>query len=141
MAEIARVQRSKIKQVVLDLGEGDSLNISFDSNRVTKDMLERNQAEIDFSAVLAELISGWDLMEDGQALPITTEVIERLSIPIQAQIFQEIMRAAVPRSEEGNDSSATSFSRNMDSMGQPASPPNGQDPSSSPAPSASPSPS
>lgn len=135
MADIGHLNRPKAKSLAIDLGEGDTINIVFNVNAITPALLE-----LAIKDALPQTIMEWDVTKDGQPFPPTPENVASLSYPIQHALVAEIVAAAKPSDAEGNASGNISSTPSTDSMPEPASLLNGQEPSSSPTVSASPSP-
>lgn len=132
--------------VTVTVNLGIPVELVFDANKITprwhKHAIGRDAEENPFALpeTLAEVILSWNMTKADQPYEPTAENIAVLSYPKQSVMLREIMKAAVPTSEEGNDSSATRSSASSASSSMPAIPPNGTQPSPSPTPSASPSP-
>jgi hypothetical protein len=141
-----QVQRQKIVSHTVDFGDGVTVDFSFDRNKITDawfdrwGQLEKERSSGALNVVLHDLLLGWDMVnDDGSPYPLTPENLRIFSIPDKGLIVEELMRAAVPQRAEGEGSSAISSTPSTPSMEQPASHPNGPQPSLSPAPSESPS--
>lgn len=146
MADIRALTREKPTQAVIDLGDGDTVTVMFDRNRITPVWMEaakqRDEAQDSASLpkALSEVILSWDVTDGDQPFPPTAENLGVLSYPAQSSLLLRILEAAVPSSEEGNVSSAPSSSPAATYSEPVLTPPNGPVTSPSPAPSASPSP-
>lgn len=147
MADIGQLTRAKPVRMTLDLGGGDTVNITFDSNRITPAWTERartrafdDQDLLSLPKSLAEAILEWDVTQDGQPFPPTADNIAVFSFPVQQRLMTELLSAAVPGEAEGNASGTISSTPSIDSTAPPATPQNGLAPSLSPTPSTSPSP-
>ena len=144
MPEINALTRRKPVTVEIDLGDGDTLVVEYDRNRVTPNWVGVAQDRVNAqdvlatSTALAEVILQWDVTDDGAPFPPTAENIGRLSFSAQSALFAKIMEASVPSSEEGNDSSDTSASGRSEATFQTH--PNGPSASVSPPSLTSPSP-
>ena len=132
----SHLTRPRPREVTVDFGDGDTLSITFDSNAITPAWMHRVeviQNEMDsmlLSRQLADIILAWDLVEeDGSAFPPTAENLAVLAYPMQTALLGQIVQAAMPGSEEGNVSSNISDTPTPGSMSEPASLPNGQQPS------------
>ena len=143
----SHLTRPKPRQVLVDLGEGDTLSIVFDANRITpawmREAQERDEATdpLSLPTALAEVILRWDVTEeDGAEFAPTAANLAEFSYPVQSLLLTEILKAAVPSSEEGNASSDTSATASTDSASSQASLQNGQAPSLSEKPLESPQP-
>lgn len=145
MPELASLTRQKPVNVTIDLGDGDTVTVTFDRNKVTPGWVDAMQKRGDGDALalshgLAETIHAWDVTEDGQPFPPTGENIGQLSYGAQKALLEQIMRASVPGEAEGKASSVlTSTAHSVSTPLQPTSP-NGPATSPSLAPSESPSP-
>ena len=143
----SHLTRPKPRQVLVDIGEGDTLSIVFDSNRITpawmREAQERDEATdpLSLPTALAEVILRWDVTEEdgSEFLPVIDNIAE-FSYPVQTLLLTEILKAAVPSSEEGNGSSDTSATASTGSDNSPEIPQNGQAPSLSEKPLESPQP-
>ena len=146
MAEIGALTRQKPREALIDLGDGDSVRIVFDSNRVTPLWVDEtqkrvnNQDSLSLPKALSDVILEWDVTDEGAPFPPSAENIAKLSFPVMGLFFERIMDAAVPSSEEGNASSDISSSPSQSSTPPPVNLQNGPAPSTSPLSSASPSP-
>jgi len=140
--------RPKPKAVpTIELGEGDTLNIVFDSNAITPawmrdgDIASESFDPLAMSRMLAAVILEWDFVEDdGSPIPINAEELAGFSFPVQNLLFKQILETATPSSEEGKDFGTDTRPQPPASMGDSDSSPNGQTTSRSPESSASPSP-
>jgi hypothetical protein len=132
--------------VTITVEIGIPVEIVFDSNKITprwhKEATKRDEDEDPFAlpATLADVILSWNMTKADQPYEPTAENIAVLSYPKQSVMLREIMKAAVPTSEEGNGSGATRSSQSSASSSTPETLQNGTQPSPSPTPSASPSP-
>lgn len=146
MSDIRHLTRSKPTDVSIDLGDGDTITVSFDRNKITPVWMgeaqkrDESQDSLSLPKALAEVILGWDVTNDGVDFPPTPENLAVLSYPAQSELLTHILRSAMPSSEEGNGSTSTSATPAVASTSEPAAPQNGPQPSPSPAPLASPSP-
>lgn len=143
----SHLTRPKPRQVVIDLGDGDTISVVFNSNKITPawmrdaEQRDNDRDSLSLPKALAEVILSWDVTEDdGSEFPPTAENIAVLSYPAQSELLTSILGAAVPSSAEGNASANISSTPSTDSSNAQESPPNGQAPSPLPEPSASPSP-
>lgn len=141
----SHLTRPKPRQVIVDLGEGDSLNVVFNANAITpawmREVQEHEEAT-DMQTLpkaLAAVILQWDVTEDdGSEFSPTVENIAVLSFPAQNALLTSILKATVPTSEEGNGSSNTSSTVSTDSNSSPENLQNGPAPSPSERPLESP---
>ena len=140
------VHRPKPTTATIDLGDGETLTLVFDRDRITPDWLRASQEATEdayvFATALAEVIDSWDLYEeDGVTLvPTSADEIATLSFDALAAILKAIGEAAAPSRAEGNASSKPSSIPPSDSTAPPSTPQNGPVTSPSPELSASPSP-
>lgn len=142
MPELRELTRRKQKDVTIDLGDGDTVTVAFDLNKVTPAWVNEmqkssNEDALVLSKGLAVVIIGWDVTDDGQPFPPTGENIGVLSYGSQRALLEQIMEAAVPGAAEGKASSVPSSTAPSDSTQQQPTSPNGQPTSPSPEPSAS----
>lgn len=111
MPEIGQLTRPKRLEVVIDLGEGDTVTLGFDQNSVTPAWVsdaEKRDSQNDTQSLpkaLAEVITDWDVTNEGQPFPPSTENLAVLSYPVQAALLEQILTAAVPSRAEKNASS------------------------------------
>lgn len=109
MPELSSLTRAKPTQAMIDLGDGDTVTLMFDRNRVTPAWValaskrDEEQDPLSLPKALAEVISEWDVTNEGP-FPPTPENIAVLSYPAQRSLLEKIMVASVPSSEEGNGS-------------------------------------
>lgn len=146
MPEVRHLTRPKPSVAIIDLGDDDTVTITFDRNKVTPAwVVETEQREAERSAALlasalADVILDWDVTADGQPYPPTADNLTVFSYATLGEILQAIMRGSVPSRAEGNASSSPASTPSSDStLPQPTSQ-NGLATSPSPALSASPSP-
>lgn len=144
MPELSSLTREKLVDVQIDLGDGDTVTVRFDRNKVTPAWAARASAAADSDALalpksLAETIQSWDVTDAGQPFPPTGENVGVLSFGAQRALLSQILKASVPSDAEGKASSATPPTASSPSTETLATPQNGQAPSLLPAPSASPS--
>jgi hypothetical protein len=142
MPSIQRLTRPKPTSVVIDLGDGDAVNVSFDANKITPAWVNQTQRE-DVMAVaraLADVVLEWDVVADEQGTPYlpTIENIAALSYPAETKIAMKLIEASSPSSAEGNDLGTTSSSLNTNSSSAQENPLNGQQSSTLPVASESP---
>lgn len=146
MPEIGQIVRVKPRDVTVDLGDGDSLTVSFDMNKVSPAWTEaaerRDDAQdaLSLPKCLAEVILDWDVTQEGEPFPATVENIAVLPYPAQSEVLKAIITNAMPSDAEGEGSAARSSTASTDFARQAPTPLNGQPASPSPEPLASPSP-
>ena len=142
-------RRPKPTEAMIDLGDGDTLNIVFDRNEITPAWVEHAQRKANEDAdayalafALAEVVQSWDLFEDDGVTPVATtgDEIGQLSFPTLADLTAAIVRSGTPSRAEGNATSERSSTPPADYTPPPGTPQNGPATSPSPVPSASPSP-
>jgi hypothetical protein len=109
----SHLTRPKPRNATVDLGDGDTINITFDANKKTQHWMReaqtRDEAQDSLSLpkALASVLIGWDVTEDdGSAFPPTPENIAVLSYPAQSEFLRRIIGVAVPSDAEGEASSA-----------------------------------
>lgn len=137
---VSDLTRSKPVEVVVDLGDGDTVTLVFDRNRITPAWVASMQAHSESDALalsggLAETILSWDVTEDdGQPFPPSRENLGRLSYGTQKQLTVRLMGAAIPSDAEGKDLSAQPPMQSSDSADPQPTSPNGQATSPLPVP-------
>lgn len=144
---VSDLTRQKPVQATIDLGDGDTIAVTFDRNRVTPAWVtlaqqrDEQQDTLSLPKALADVILSWDVTnDDGSAFAPTPENIAVLSFPAQSELLTRILEAAVPSRAEGNASSVPPVTPSSDSEPPAPTSLNGQVTEPSPAPSASPSP-
>jgi len=145
MPEISSLTRQKPRTAQIDLGEGDTINLTFDANAVTPHWMDEAQRRatenadvLSLSRSLAHVVLSWDVTDEGQPFPPTAENISVLSFSALRGFLDAVVTAAVPGAAEGEDSANISSTPSTDSMPLQANPQNGPSPSALPLPSASP---
>lgn len=135
----SHLTRSRPRQALIDLGDGDTLTITYDANRLTTSWLEQGLLRDDqndarsLAKAVAEVLLGWDVTEDdGSPWPPTADNIATMAIPTQRTLIAQMLEAAIPTSEEGKGSATTSSTPNTSSSGEPVSLQNGHETSPSP---------
>jgi hypothetical protein len=143
MASLSHLTRAKPTTATIDLGDGDTVSLTFDANRVTPRWMDEamqrvtDQDMLSLCKALSEVLSAWDVVDDnGSPVPIEP-ALKDLSFPVVNSLFEAVCKSAAPSSEEGNGSATTSSTPPNVSSSMPASPQNGPSPSTLPAPSAS----
>lgn len=137
MPEIRSLTRPKPVEVPIDIGDGDTVTVVFDRNRVAPAWVasaserDRDEDRLSLAKALAEVILDWDVTDDGAPFPPTFANIAVFSFPAQQALIRSILEAAVPGAAEGNDSASTSSSAATASTSEPATLPNGEEPSQS----------
>jgi hypothetical protein len=145
MPEVRHLTRVKPVTSTIDLGDGDSVTLSFDVNQITPrwmDAAMQRVQEQDILALceaLAAVLTAWDVENEGQPWPPTKENLSVLSFPVVNRLFEEVCSSAAPSDAEGNASSASSGTAPSASLPSGTSSPNGSDTLSLPQPSVSPS--
>lgn len=146
MPELSSLTRQKPTDVTIDLGDGDTVTLTFDRNRVTPAWVQgaaqrdEQQDALSLPKALAEVIVSWDVTNDGQPFPPTVENLAELSYPAQKALLEQLMGAAVPGEAEGKALPATSPAVSEGSTNETMTFQNGTASSTSPTASASPSP-
>ena len=143
---VSDLTRPKPVEATIDLGDGDTIAVTFDRNRVTPAWVtvaqrrDEEQDTLSLPKALADVIVSWDVTgDDGGEFAPTAENIAVLSFPAQSELLKRIMEQAVPSRAEGNASPApTSIPPSGSSAPEPT-PPNGVVASPSPKLSTSPS--
>jgi len=141
--ELSQLTRQKPTEAVADFGDGDVVKIIFNVNKITPAWLKEAQVRDDsldpesLPKALLDVIISWDVLDNGVPTQPSLEILDSFSYPVQNGLLTAILKAAVPSSEEGNDSSAPASSpAPVSSMPASASTPNGAT-SPSPTPSES----
>lgn len=144
---VSDLTRERPTDVTIDLGDGDTVALTFDRNAVTPAWVATTEQRVKDSDTLslprslADVILSWDVYQETEGdFPPTPENVAVFSFPAQSSLFQQIMDAAVPSRAEGNDSSAPISTPPLASAEPAPTPPNGVVPSPSAELSASPSP-
>jgi hypothetical protein len=140
MPEIRNLTRPKATPFTVDLGDGDSINGTFDRNMVTPAWVTRGREQQFLSEALAEVILSWDVTNDAAPYAISAENMAVFSFDAQARLLEIIVEASVPSRAEGNGLSAPTGTAPTTSTVPEQTSPNGQVPSPQPELSASPSP-
>lgn len=137
------------KPLAVDFG-GEVINVSYRPNIYTLGFqrrlfraLEEQNAEL-LAGAFGELISEWDLLEDGNPIPLTAEGVEKVPLPILAALDKAIGDALeVPGEDEKRGSSEPAASPPQSStpptQSSPPAPENGSTTTPSPTVSESPS--
>jgi hypothetical protein len=119
---VSDLTREKAVRAVVDLGDGDTIDLKFDRNKVTPAWvtlaLQRDEAEdtLSLPKALADVILSWDVTnDDGTDFAPTADNIAVFSFPVQRHLLKKIMESAVPSSEEGNVSSELPVTPSSDS--------------------------
>ena len=143
MPEVRHLTRQKLVEATIDLGDGDSVTMSFDANKVTprwmNEAMERIQEQdmLSLCQALSDVLTGWDVSNEGQSFPPSKENIAVLSFPAVNKLFEEVCRSAAPSDAEGNASSPSSSAPPLASVEESQNSPNGTAIETSQAPSAS----
>ena len=131
MPELSRITRQKPIEVSIDLGEGDSLTMAFDANKVTPRWMDgtmrrlEEQDTLSVCEALAEVLINWDVTQNGQPYPPSRDNIALFSFPVVTALFEEVCRSAAPSDAEGNASSPSASEPSSASEQTPESFPNG----------------
>jgi hypothetical protein len=144
---VSDLTRPKPTEATIDLGDGDTIVLTFDRNRVTPawiTLAARRDDEKDTLSLpkaLADVIMSWDVTDDnGAPFPPTPDNLAVFSYPAQRDLLTRIMQQAVPGEAEGKALSVPTSTVPSASTQPPPTSPNGQVTSQLPEPSASPSP-
>lgn len=143
---VSDLTRPKLVTTTIDLGDGDSVNVVFDRNRVTPawaaeaNRRDEDQDALSLPKALEDVISEWDVTNDDgtQFLP-TAANIAVFSYPVQRELLTQILSAAVPSDAEGKASASPQSIPSSGSTETLAVSQNGTVTSTLPVPSASPS--
>ena len=120
----------------------ENVRVTFDREAMTPYLLSQMQTRLNdgdvmaVATMLSEIIMDWDVTLEGQPFPPTPENVGQLSVSALASLSRRIGDEAVPTSEEGNASSATSSSPVTSSLPTQVNLQNGPEPSPSANPSA-----
>lgn len=131
------------KPVSLDF-EGEVINLEVRSHLFTLGLqrkLQAAQENLDATALASffiEVISSWDLMDDGRVVPLTVEGLEGVPLEILGAIDAGIGAALLPSEEEKRGSSEPSVTPPTDSSEPVEASPNGSETSQSQTVSAAP---
>lgn len=141
---VGELTRQKPVQATVDLGDGDTIELVFDRNRVTPawaSVADKNDDKLmSPPAAIAAVTISWDVTnDDGSPFPPTADNIAVLSYPAQKALLRKIMEVAIPSDAEGKDSSGQPSMQSSDSRVPEPVHPNGLVTSPLPAHSASPS--
>ena len=106
MPTLSAIQKSAAtKDVAIDFGDDNILNLTLDSSKFTVGFLKRIQAldESDlpaFADMFFSLVTGWDLTDDdGTPLPLDQSTIESLRIETFVAIVKRINESQNPNPE------------------------------------------
>jgi len=141
--EINRLTRPKLEQATIDLGDGDTVSLVFDANKVTPRWMNAtmegaaNTDLLVLAKALDEVLVSWDITDNGVEFPPVTDNIAVLSFPAVNLLFEEVCKAAAPSDAEGNASSPSVSGPALASAQESASSPNGSAGSTLPTPSES----
>jgi hypothetical protein len=141
---VSDLTRPKPRNADIDLGDGDTVHVVFDSNKVTPNWVAeaktRDEAEdvLSLPKCIAEVMISWDVTaDDGSAYPPTAENIAVLSHPALSKLLLKILSSAMPSDAEGKASSEPPSTLSATSTDPAPTFQNGQPTSPSPVPSAS----
>lgn len=90
---------SKTRKVDVGLGEGDPLHIEYRPGAITGICIARSDQEGGFDgtyAFLVDVLSDWDITEEGKPLPINDETLRRLPWQAVDAIKTAILEDARP---------------------------------------------
>jgi hypothetical protein len=140
---LSHLTRAKPTTATIDLGEGDTVTLTFDANKVTPRWMDeamqrvQDQDMLSLCKALTEVLSAWDVVDDAGA-PVAIELaLKELSFPVVNSLFETVCKSAAPASEEGNGSATISSTEPNVSSSTQGSLQNGPSPSMLPEPSAS----
>lgn len=93
MAVKLSVLKTKTIDAVVDLEDGDVINITYKHNFHNEDNKGKSQAEI-----IAENVIKWDVLEDdGETMvPVTLETVTGLGTRVQNYIFDKMIEDLLP---------------------------------------------
>jgi hypothetical protein len=135
---VSELTRVKPVEVVAEFGEGETIALTFDRNRITPDWIERGSRRYTMAPALAEAMLSWDLVnDDGSPYELSEANLSVLSYAVQTELLAQVIENAVPSRAEGNVSSASTSTAPSASTPPPASVPNGTVTLPSPTPSES----
>lgn len=146
MPELSSLTRPKPVSIDIDLGDGDTVSVVFDRNRVTTHWAQNVDAQADaddpmaLSEAIAHVLMEWNVTADGQPFPPTATNVSMLSLGAQKALLHRVIRAAVPSDAEGKSSASLSPIQSSVSADPPRESLNGTETSTLGAPSAYPSP-
>lgn len=97
------------KTFEMDFGKGKTLNITYDPNLITSDMLtDMNMGVAETCKILSELILEWDLVDDEKKPVAPTEAFfNSLKIIVMNKILTAIFDDAFPKAESTQSSGIT----------------------------------
>jgi hypothetical protein len=139
MPEINRLTRPKPEQAMIDLGDGDTVSLVFDANKVTPRWMNATKEgaeQVDLlvlAKALDEVLISWDITDNGVEFPPTVDNIAVLSFPAVNLLFEEVCKAAAPGEAEGNASSPSANDQSLGSAQESEIFPNGSAASTSPS--------
>jgi hypothetical protein len=140
VAEIKHLKRQKPTNAVLDLGDGDTVNLVFDREAVTPRWLSDTQRlaleesnALALATAFADVILSWDITDNGAEFPPTADNIAVLSFGALWGLMERIAAASLPSSAEGNASFVQPVTAPTASTPPSPTSPNGSQTSPSPA--------
>lgn len=137
---VSDLTRAKPTPVTIELGDGDTIALLFDRNKVTPAWVTQGMKQEFLSEALADVILEWDVVnDDNTAFAISAENMSLFSFSAQSKLLEHIVSASVPSRAEGNDLSPLPATASTTSTEQPATHQNGAATLPSPTPSVSPS--
>ncbi len=97
------------KTFEMDFGGGKTLNITYDPNLITSDMLtDMNLGVAETCKILSELIIEWDLLDDDKKPILPTEAFfTSLKIVVMNKILTALFDDAFPKAESTQSSGIT----------------------------------
>ena len=106
MPRLSAIQsKESLKDIALDFGDGDILNLTLDGSKFTVGFMKRLQTIDDndvpaFADAFFSLVKKWDLTDDkDKVLPLTTETVELLRIETMLEIVTKIRESQNPNPE------------------------------------------
>lgn len=104
--------RSDNKTFEMDFGEGKTLNITYNPNIISADMLTDMSLGVNEScAIMSELVVDWDLVDnDGNKIKPTEDFFKSLGLAFVNPMLEAIFNNAFPK-VESTPSSVTSRRR------------------------------
>jgi hypothetical protein len=136
--DIGRLTRPKLERATIDLGDGDTVALEFDANKVTPRWMNHtmegaaNTDLLVLAKALNEVLTAWDITDNGEPFPPSVDNIAVLSFPAVNLLFEEVCKAAAPSDAEGNASSPSASEPALASTQESQSSQNGSDSSTSP---------
>jgi hypothetical protein len=102
MPDFSAARAPKPTTITVPLGT-ETVEITFDANKVTKPWMDLRIAE-----ALPEAILSWNMTENGQPMAVTVDNFDRCPYPLLHLIIQTMLEAVTPSDAEGNASPPSS---------------------------------